>query len=95
MLNDMDIQIVQLDSNDVSFAEDLAKILIAAWRSGFRDILPAEIIEKYTQLEPCAAMFRQILVSGEGRMYLAKLDGRSVGLLYRLSEGDPLAFLDK
>ena len=88
MPNDMDIQISQLNSADISSAEDLAKILIAAWRSGFRDILSEETIEKYTQLEPCSEMFRQILASGEGRMYLAKLDGRSVGLLYWLPEGE-------
>ena len=88
MQNDMDIQIRLLIQKDTSSAEKLAHIMIAAWRSGFRDVLPAEIIEKYTQFHPCADMFRQILSSGVGRMYLAALNGKSVGLLYLLSEGD-------
>ena len=88
MQNDMDIQIEQLDSAEVSSANGLAHIMIAAWRSGFRDILPAEIIEKYTQFGPCADMFRQILASGEGWMYLARLDSKCVGLLYWLPEGE-------
>ncbi len=88
MQNDMDIQIKQLNSSEVSFSEDLARILISAWQSGFRDILPEETIEKYTQFTPCCAMFRHILTSGVGTMYLAKLDDKSVGLLYWLPEGD-------
>ena len=88
MQNDMDIRIKQLTPKDISFAEDLANIMIAAWRSGFRDILPAEIVEKYTQFDPCTQMFRMILSSGEGRMYLAALGGNSVGLLYLVDEGE-------
>lgn len=84
----MDIQIIQLHPEDISFAEDLAHIMIAAWRSGFRGLLPEETIEKYTRFEPCAAMFRQILASGEGRMYLAELEEKRVGLLYWLPEGE-------
>ena len=83
----MDITIKQLAPNDISSAEDLADIMIAAWRSGFRDILPEETIEKYTQFQPCADMFRQLLSSGAGRMYLARLDNKSVGLLYLMTEG--------
>jgi len=88
MRNDMDIQIIALGSEDVSRAEDLTRIMISAWRAGFWGILTEEIIEKYTQFEPCADMFRKILSSGIGTMYLALLDTRPVGLLYWLPEGD-------
>ena len=84
----MDMQIYLLSPSDISFVEDLAHIMIVAWRSGFKGILPSEAIEKYTQLQPCTDMFRQILSSGAGRMYLANLDGKPVGLLYWLSEGN-------
>ena len=86
MQNDMDVQIKQLLPDDISFSEDLANILIAAWRCGFRDILPKDTIEKYTQSEPCTQMFRQLIASGIGNLYLARMDGRSVGLLYWLPE---------
>ena len=88
MLNDMDIQIAQLNSSDISYAEDIAKVMISAWRSGFRDILPEDVIEKYTQYEPCAEMFRHLIASGAGNLYLAQLDGKPAGLLYWLMEGD-------
>jgi len=88
MQNNMDMQIYPLSPGDIPLAEDLAHIMIAAWKSGFQGILPSETIEKYTQFHPCADMFRQILSSGVGRMYLAALNGKSVGLLYLLSEGD-------
>ena len=64
----------------------LAHIMISAWRSAFRGILSDDIIEQYTQFEPCAAMFSQILESGIGAMYLAKLDSQPMGLLYWLPE---------
>lgn len=88
MQNDMDIQVISLCSENVSRAEDLARIMISAWRAGFRGILSEEIIEKYTQFEPCSEMFRQILSSGIGTMYLAFTDTRPVGLLYWLPEGE-------
>lgn len=88
MPNDMDIQIISLRSEDVTRAEDLTRIMISAWRAGFQGILTEEIIEKYTQFEPCAEMFRQILSSGIGTMYLALLEAQPVGLLYWLPEGD-------
>ena len=82
----MDIQIITLQPEDTSYAEDLTRIMICAWRSGFRNILPKEVIEKYTQFEPCAEMFRQILASGMGTMYLAISNRIPSGLLYWLPE---------
>ena len=80
----MDISVAQV--TDTHFADDLARIMIAAWRAGFRGILSDETIAKYTQFEPCTAMFSQLLSSGEGTMYLARLDGKPMGLLYWLPE---------
>ena len=82
----MEIQITQLSSADLSCAGDLAHILIAAWRSGFRGILPDAVIGQYTQFAPCADMFRQVLASGEGNLYLAQQKGQPVGLLYWVPE---------
>ena len=88
MRNKSEILIRPLTCHDISAAEELARIMIAAWRSGFRGILPDSVLEVYTRFEPCVDMFRQIIASGEGIMYLAQLDGQAVGLLYRLSEGE-------
>lgn len=80
------IVVQQLHPTNSEMSEQLARILIAAWRCGFRDILPKDTIEKYTQPEPCTEMFRQLIASGIGNLYLARMDGRSVGLLYWLPE---------
>ena len=67
---------------EISYAESLSHILIAAWRSGFRGILNESTIEKYTNFPDVKAMFSHILASGTGTMYLAQLDGNPAGLLY-------------
>lgn len=82
----MDIQIKRLAAEDIAVTNDLVHIMIGAWQSGFRNILPDSIIEKYTRFDPCADMFRQIIASGTGTMYLARLNGKSVGLLYWIPE---------
>lgn len=82
------IRVNRLDREDGDAAEALSRILIAAWRTGFRGILSDEIIEKYTEFEGCKAMFAQLLSSGVGTMYLGELDGSPAGLLYWLPEGE-------
>lgn len=64
----------------------LADIMISAWRSAFRNILPDAVIEQYTQHDGCESMFAHILASGEGEMYLARLNMQPMGLLYLLGE---------
>lgn len=81
MENSIEIRLATPDDS-----ETLARIMIAAWHSAFRGILSDDTIEQYTQFEPCAAMFSQILESGIGTMYLAELDSQPMGLLYWLPE---------
>lgn len=83
----MDIQIIHSE-NAEAFSDSLVRILIAAWRSGFRGILDDSIIEKYTEFTGARAMFLQVLESGIGTMYLAQSDGQPMGLLYWLKEED-------
>ena len=75
-------------------AAALAQIMIAAWRSGFRGILSDETIEKYTQFESCRDMFHQLLTSGVGTMYLARMDGHPTGLLFWLEEENHTARIE-
>ena len=81
MENSIEIRLATTDDS-----ETLARIMIAAWHSAFRGILSDDTIEQYTQFDPCAAMFSQILESGVGAMYLAELGSRPMGLLYWLPE---------
>ena len=87
----MTISVKNAQSADAS---TLARIMIAAWRSGFRGILSDETIEKYTQFEPCRDMFHQLLTSGVGTMYLARMDGQPMGLLYWLEEENRAARIE-
>ena len=90
------ISIIKL-TKDITLPEHapiLADIMIAAWRSAFRGILSDTVIEQYTQKDNCTAMFSQILVSGQGHMYLASLDGKPMGLLYWLEESETDAHLE-
>lgn len=84
----MNITTHQLSANDLSSAEALARILIAAWQSGFRGILSESTIQKYTQFESCVTMFCQVLSSNAGTMYLALFNGQPAGFLYWLPEGE-------
>ena len=88
MNTDTRLCIQTLGPQELSAADDLACIMIAAWRAGFRGILPDDTIGKYTCFAPCRDMFRQILRSGIGTMYLARVNGLAVGLLYWLEEGN-------
>ena len=88
MQNNTNTSVTVSQVHDISDAEPLAQIMIAAWRSGFRGILPDAVIQTYTRFDPCTDMFRQIIRSGIGTMYLAQLDGQAVGLLYLLPEGE-------
>ena len=75
-------------ANAQTHSDTLANIMISAWRSAFRGILPDETIRQYTQFEPCTAMFSQLLSSGVGTMYLAELGTQPMGLLYWLPESE-------
>ena len=72
--------------SDASFADNLAHIMISAWRNGFRGILEDSVIEKYTVFPDVASMFATILASNIGTMYLAQWNGQPAGLLYWLEE---------
>lgn len=82
------IDIIQLTDKTciAENSEILASIMISAWKSAFRGILSDAIIQQYTHAENCKNMFSQILASGVGTMYIAKMNTQPMGLLYWLSE---------
>lgn len=87
-------QSIEISSAINEDSEILANIMIYAWRSAFRGILPDTIIEQYTHTEACKAMFSQIVTSGQGTMYLAKMDLQPMGLLYWLPESEEAARIE-
>lgn len=54
----------------------LAHIQTSAWKAGFRDILAADILERYTQTDKATAMYRQLLEQKVGNGYILKVEGQ-------------------
>ena len=54
----------------------LAYIQTESWKAGFRDILDAETLAQYTQIDRATAMYRRLLEAGIGHGYLLKADGQ-------------------
>ena len=53
----------------------LAYIQTESWKSGFKDILTAELLQTYTQLDKVTAMYRRLLEQNIGNGYLLKVEG--------------------
>ena len=56
--------------------ETLAYIQIESWKSAFKEILSADILEKCTQMEKITSMYRRLLEQNIGNGYLLKVDGK-------------------
>ena len=54
----------------------LAYIQTESWKHAFRDILDAETLARYTQMEQATAMYRRLLEAGIGHGYLLRTDGQ-------------------
>ena len=55
----------------------LAFIQTESWKAGFKDILSADILKRYTQMDKATAMYRYLLEQNIGNGYLMKVDERS------------------
>ena len=53
----------------------LAFIMTESWKAGFKDILSADILKKYTQVDKATAMYRRLLEQNIGNGYLLKVEG--------------------
>lgn len=54
----------------------LAYIQTESWKAGFRDILRADVLQRYTQREQATAMYRRLLEQNIGNGYLLSVEGR-------------------
>lgn len=52
----------------------LAFIMTESWKAGFKDILSADNLKKYTQMDKATAMYRRLLEQNIGNGYLLKVD---------------------
>lgn len=55
--------------------ETLAYIQTESWKAGFKDILSADILKRYTQIDKATAMYRSLLEQHIGNGYLLKVEG--------------------
>ena len=55
--------------------ETLAYIQTESWKAGFKDILSADILKRYTQIDKATAMYRRLLEQHIGNGYLLKVEG--------------------
>lgn len=53
----------------------LAYIQTESWKAGFKDILPADVLQNCTQPDKVTAMYRRLLAQNIGNGYLLKTDG--------------------
>lgn len=54
----------------------LAFIQTESWKAAFRQILPAGLLAKYTDLSWATAMYRRLLQENKGNGYLLSVDGK-------------------
>lgn len=55
----------------------LAYIQTESWKSGFKGILPDDILERCTQADRVSAMYRRSLEQNEGNGYILHVDGQA------------------
>ena len=59
-------------------AKDIARVIVASWRAGYRGILPDEVLAKLS-VEERARMWRGILSEQKGAAFVALRDSEVVG----------------
>lgn len=60
----------------------LAYIQTESWKAAFRDIIPEDLLAKYTQPEKAAEMYRKLLEDGKGNGYLLEVNGKPHCIAY-------------
>lgn len=52
----------------------LAYVQTESWRAAFQKIVPADILEKYTEIERITEMYKKLLAENRGNGYILELD---------------------
>ena len=59
-----------------------ALIQTESWKAAFQDILDAQTLARYTQLDRATAMYRRLLEQHIGHGYLLRVDGQPHGIAW-------------
>ena len=62
--------------------EALGEVQTASWKAAFRGILSEEMLEKLTDPQKAAAMYRRLLADGTGNGYIGEIDGKAHCIAY-------------
>lgn len=54
----------------------LAYVQTESWKAAFKEIVPADLLSKCTQLERATAMYKRLLAEQKGNGYMLELDGK-------------------
>ncbi len=68
----MDYKIRRVQHDDANI---LAAIQTQSWRAVFTDILSADVLERYTNLNKATAMYSELLSKNIGNGYIGEIDG--------------------
>ena len=63
-------------------AEALGAVQTASWKAAFRGILSEEMLEKLTDPQKAAAMYRRLLADGTGNGYIGEINGKAHCIAY-------------
>ncbi len=53
----------------------LAYVQTESWKAAFKDIVPADILSKCTEIEKATEMYKKLLTEKKGNGYILELDG--------------------
>lgn len=56
--------------------ESLAYVQTESWKEAFKEIVPADLLSKCTEIEHTTAMYKKLLEEKKGNGYLLELDGK-------------------
>ena len=62
--------------------DNLTYIQTQAWKNAFKDILPEDVLTKYTDIDKCREIINSTIAENKGKMYIALLDDTPLGELF-------------
>lgn len=71
-------------------ADALGAVQTASWKAAFRGILSEEMLEKLTDPQKAAAMYRRLLADGTGNGYIGEIDGKATASPIGTRPGMPI-----
>ena len=73
MIMNKAVQIRKVRAGD---EQALAYVQTESWKAAFKEIVPADLLSKCTQLGRATAMYKRLLAEQKGNGYMLELDGK-------------------